>query len=137
VRTEELHSFRRARIHSERTTVCFPQQLTHLTRREHVSALNSVSNTTDCKGRLLAYEYGLSLIPDRAPMPEVFDALELAGCGVTPPPPRGASQLYGAATKSFGSRTAVVVGSELFVDYVKGSDVPAGGSEAAPLKTLA
>jgi hypothetical protein len=96
-----------------------------------VSALNSVSNTTDCKGRLLAYEYGLSLIPDRAPMPEVFDALELAGCGVTPPHPRGAT------AKSFGSRTAVIVGSELFVDYVKGSDVPAGGSEAAPLKTLA
>lgn len=52
----------------------------------HSNSSAAVSNTTDCKGRLLAYEYGLQLQPLRGPMPEVFDALELESCGVTPPP---------------------------------------------------
>ena len=43
-------------------------------------------NTTDCKGRLLAYEFGLKLIPARKPQLESLDALELSsGCGVTRP----------------------------------------------------
>lgn len=48
--------------------------------------MDQESNTTDCKGRLLAYEYGLLKIPARAPQLESFDALELATtCGVTRP----------------------------------------------------
>ena len=49
--------------------------------------MNPISGTTiDCKGRLLAYEYALKLLPQRKPLREVFDALELEQtCGVTPP----------------------------------------------------
>ena len=50
------------------------------------SRLSAPSNTTDCKGRLLAYEYGLKLLPSRKPQLESFDALQLeATCGVTRP----------------------------------------------------
>ena len=31
------------------------------------SKLGQMANTTDCKGRMLAYEFGLKLIPARAP----------------------------------------------------------------------
>ena len=34
-------------------------------------------NTTECHGRMLAYEYGLRLQPARAPLQLAFDALEL------------------------------------------------------------
>lgn len=48
--------------------------------------LEALTNTTDCKGRMLAYEYALKRIPARAPQRDVFDALELfTTCGVTPP----------------------------------------------------
>ena len=48
--------------------------------------MDGIANTTDCKGRLLAYEYGLLKIPARAPQLESFDALELSvTCGVTRP----------------------------------------------------
>ena len=46
---------------------------------------DELDNTTECKGRLLAYEYGLKILPARAPQVESFDALELEGCGVTRP----------------------------------------------------
>eukprot|EP00729_Bicosta_minor_P024619 gene24619-34159_t len=50
------------------------------------SKLSDVANTTDCKGRLLAYEYGLKIIPARKAQLESFDALNLAtSCGVTRP----------------------------------------------------
>ena len=50
------------------------------------SKLGQMANTTDCKGRLLAYEYGLKLLPERKPQLESFDALQLAdNCGVTRP----------------------------------------------------
>jgi hypothetical protein len=52
----------------------------------HSNSSSSIKNTTDCHGRLTAYEFGLTLIPLRAPQIESFDALELAGCGVTRPP---------------------------------------------------
>ena len=50
------------------------------------SRLSAEANTTDCKGRLLAYQYGLTLIPARKPQLESFDALQLEStCGVTRP----------------------------------------------------
>jgi hypothetical protein len=50
-------------------------------------APGSITNTTDCRGRLLAYEYGLKLLPARQPQLESFDALQLEStCGVTRPP---------------------------------------------------
>ena len=63
-------------------------------------------------------------------MPEVFDALELAGCGVTPP-----SRVH--ASHTLLTTSYAVVGTELFVDYDNGVDSPSGGSESMPFKTLA
>ena len=55
--------------------------------QRHSNTSSSVLNTTDCKARLLMYEYGLKLIPRLSPQREVFDALELQSCGITPPAP--------------------------------------------------
>ena len=45
--------------------------------------LGALANTTECHVRLLTYEYALGLQAERAPMLEVFDALELnTTCGV-------------------------------------------------------
>ena len=43
----------------------------------HSSSSLEASNATDCKMRLLMYEFGLGLIPALSPQREVFDALEL------------------------------------------------------------
>jgi hypothetical protein len=48
--------------------------------------LDALANTTDCHGRMLAYEYGLMLLPARKPQLESVDALQLdTTCGVTRP----------------------------------------------------
>ena len=48
--------------------------------------LGALANTTECHVRLLTYEYALGLQAERAPMLEVFDALELnTTCGVARP----------------------------------------------------
>ena len=46
------------------------------------SKLRAQQNSTDCHGRMLAYEYGLSILPARSPQLEVFDALQLAAIAV-------------------------------------------------------
>jgi len=65
------------------------------------SKLKEIANTTDCKGRMLAYEYGLKLLPNRKPLVEVFDALELSiTCGVTRPTVTGKTQSVNPKTNS-------------------------------------
>ena len=65
--------------------------------------LGALANTTECHVRLLTYEYALGLQAERAPMLEVFDALELnTTCGVgvgTKGKPGGAPV---ASTKGLG-----------------------------------
>ena len=87
---------------------------------------STIKNTTDCAGRLTAYEFALSLIPHRAPQLATFDALELAGCGVTRPAdaPLAPVKLNVSAS-----------GTTVYVDATKGSD-SAAGSMAAPFKTI-
>ena len=53
--------------------------------RKHSNTSDGIKNTTECHGRLTAYEFGLSLIPLRSPQIESFDALELESCGITRP----------------------------------------------------
>jgi hypothetical protein len=94
------------------------------------SKLDSLRNSTDCKGRLLAYELGLSLIPERAPQREVFDALELeATCGVTPP--------VAASRAVFLSQPIPVVSTAPHTFYVA-ADAPEGGdgSESQPMRSI-
>ena len=73
---------------------------------------------TDCKGRMLAYEYGLKLLPSRKPQLESFDALELhTTCGVSRP----------RASEPLVPDLRVPTGATFHVDHAFGSD-SAGGS---------
>eukprot|EP01043_Picozoa_sp_COSAG02_P022223 COSAG02_NODE_1149_length_14210_cov_40.850542_10_plen_510_part_00 len=81
---------------------------------------------TDCKGRMLAYEYGLKLLPSRKPQLESFDALELhTTCGVSRP----------RASKPLVPDLRVPTGATFHVDHAFGSD-SAGGSVDAPFRTI-
>jgi hypothetical protein len=93
----------------------------------NASSVSAVKNTTDCHGRLTAYEYSLTLIPARAPQVEVFDALELEGCGVTRPQdaPWPAVKLNVSSS-----------GTTFYVDATKGSDSFGSGKIGAPFATI-
>ena len=84
---------------------------------------------TDCKGRMLAYEYGLKLLPSRKPQLESFDALELhTTCGVTRP-----TLSSGAAGIVPELRTPS--GATFHVDYALGSD-GGPGDATSPFQTI-
>ena len=84
---------------------------------------------TDCKGRLLAYEFGLKLLPSRRPQLESFDALELhTTCGVTRPT---APDRLAPPPLTIPSRGAL-----FHVDPERGSDSAAAGDAAAPFRTI-
>ena len=91
--------------------------------------LDPEMNTTDCRGRLLAYEFGLKLIPARKPQLESFDALELdSGCGVTRP----TEVAVAPAPLSLPAD-----GVAFHVDHEHGDDATATpGSDAAPFRTV-
>eukprot|EP01048_Picozoa_sp_COSAG05_P002813 COSAG05_NODE_122_length_17611_cov_47.044655_11_plen_437_part_00 len=93
------------------------------------SQLSAAANTTDCKGRMLAYEYGLKLLPGRAPQLESFDALQLEStCGVTRP---------AARTQSFVPTLAIPFGSSTFVvDSALGDDDFGNGTMGHPFRTV-
>ena len=94
------------------------------------------SNSTDCQAFLLGYEFALNLLPARAPLSHVFDALKLGvDCGLPPPPPApdtptlsplNAGQLSAACTAPRGA---------FYVDATAGSDTNAG-SEGAPFQSI-
>mmetsp|Transcript_23634 Transcript_23634/g.73009 ORF Transcript_23634/g.73009 Transcript_23634/m.73009 type:complete len:873 (+) Transcript_23634:238-2856(+) len=91
------------------------------------AARKDAVNSTECYARLLTYEYALELQPDRAPMVEAFDALELeATCGVDRPEPNG--------TAVFPPTTPVV--ADAVVVAVDGDDSAAGTADA-PFRTAA
>lgn len=81
----------------------------------------------DCEMRRLAYAHALSLQPDKAPLREVFDALNLdTKCNEPPPAPVAVPPPF-YPTPHRGV---------LFVDYEHGHD-DAVGDQLLPLKTLA
>jgi hypothetical protein len=90
-------------------------------------------NDTDCRAYLLEYEFSLRLMPERAPLLDVFDALQLnSNCGITPPSgdpstvfllPIPAAELAGCGCGPF------------YVDAVNGSDTNAG-TQANPFRTV-
>ena len=91
---------------------------------------SAIQNTTDCKARLLMYEYGLTLIPNLSPQREVFDALELQSCGVTPP---GLERDHPMQIDLSGERPAA---STYFVDHENGADTNKGTADS-PFRTIA
>ena len=85
----------------------------------------TVDDEQDCAMRRLAYAHALFLQPDKAPLREVFDALNLdTKCEDPAPAPRGVPPPVFPTPKG-----------ALFVDYTNGSDA-APGDELLPLKTL-
>jgi hypothetical protein len=97
-------------------------------KHSNTSAADSIKNTTDCHGRLTAYEFGLSLIPLRAPQIESFDALELESCGITRPADTPLPPVKLNVSKQ---------GTTVFVDPAKGTDADTTtGEEAAPFATI-
>ena len=114
-----------ARMRSELQTACERGEC-----RLHSNTTAGIKNTTECHGRLTAYEFGLSLIPLRSPQIESFDALELESCGITRPadtplPPIKLNVSSGGTT--------------VFVDPAKGSDTTgsAAGGAKTPFATIA
>ena len=83
------------------------------------------NNTTECHFRALTYAVALARQPWRAPLRDVFDALELsATCGVTPPP-----RPPPPAPPSF-----TIPPSAVFADAVHGADSNPG-TQQAPVRS--
>ena len=81
---------------------------------------------------MLAYEYGLSILPARSPQLEVFDALQLAAtCGVTRPD--SSSEPAAASTGAVLTHTATA--ERTFHVDVAGDDAASGGWQS-PFRTI-
>jgi hypothetical protein len=90
----------------------------------------SVDPDTDCAMRQLAYNFSLSLLPSRAPLPSVFDALRLGiDCNLTPAAAAPAPRMPTVRA------TPAAYAASYFVDALHGSDSNAG-TEAAPFASL-
>ena len=94
----------------------------------------NVDPLLDCGLRSLAYEYALTLMPERAPLGDVYDALRLGSeCGLPPP--------VASATPAFGDVGAVLpppvtaVLTTVYADPIRGDD-GGDGSFAKPFKTV-
>jgi len=94
-----------------------------------------VLNSTDCHARLLAYQYALSLLPERSPQLEVFDALELQTCNITRPSSSSSSSTIQATPPSKPPVNSTTAIPSVYVDYAGGSDTNKGSLEQ-PVKTL-
>ena len=85
-------------------------------------------SATECAFRALTYDYALKQSPDRAPLLEVFDALELATACDTPRPAE-----HGTPWPSFANPPS---GGRAWYVATDGSDSGAG-TVSAPFKTVA
>jgi hypothetical protein len=111
----------------------FGGNLTQMWEQAAASDAAHASLHTDCRAYMLQWEMSLRLMPERAPLRDVFDALQLnAKCGVSPPtaPP---STMYFKPLSAQEISSACV--AAFYVDPTSGSD-GAAGTEAAPFKTL-
>ena len=95
---------------------------------------SQLKNTTECHGRMVAYEYSLQIMPDdKAPLREAFDALELfAMCGVQPPSSSMSRSRPPRARAADGHSPSISV----YVDPVHGSDKSTSGTLTAPVLTM-
>lgn len=92
-------------------------------------------DSSECQAFMLQYEFTLRLMPERAPLRDVFDALQLEQqCQITPP-------TMPASTAFFKPWTAAQLAAAckvgpFYVDAVHGSDSSGSGSKASPFKTV-
>ena len=87
----------------------------------------------DCGMRKLAYDYSLTLLPERAPLTSVFDALRLGSeCGLPPPSDAAAA----AAVVNGGVFIPTNAAATYYADPVRGDD-SGSGSMASPFRTIA
>ena len=101
-----------------------------LCTRAEGSKMRDIHNSTDCHGRLLAYQYGLSILPARAPQLEAFDALNLeTTCGITRP--TGLTPAVPAVPAHGASREL-----SFHVHPSDGDDEHNDGSFGAPFQTI-
>jgi hypothetical protein len=108
------------------STVAFTDDFSAVQMKQ---AIDGVKNTTECEIRMLAYEYALKELPERAvtKMLEVFDALELMhSCGVERPTPSA------LPSPAYPNPTGP---GAFFVDPAKGTDTNQG-TEADPFATV-
>ena len=101
-------------------------------------AADAPSNASQCQAWLLQYEFSLRLMPERAPLLDVFDALQLSvDCGITPPSGSSSSSstAYFAPRSEASLAAACDFGGPFYVDAHIGSDL-AVGSRASPFSTL-
>ena len=105
---------------------------------EHEATWGTLQNSTECKGRMLAYDYALQLQPARAPLLEVFDALFGTAqggyqCNVTRPPAAAAAS--GAAAWPPSRDPRLLPAASFYIDPLKGDD-GAAGTVGAPFRTV-
>ena len=118
------------------TTLTVALSLVTLSRAEAVTRLDHLQGpdplrldpALDCGLRQLAYNYSLTLMPERTPLREVHDALRLgAECGF--PPPSQSTPLEWPPT------IVTDAAATYYADPVRGSDTGAG-TIASPFKTV-
>ena len=102
---------------------------------EHEADYGTLTNSTECKGRMLAYEYALKLQPARAPLLDVFDALFGTShgdyqCNVSRPAAVGPAWPLSAAD------SPPLPAVSFYIDAEKGDD-GAAGTLAAPFESVA
>jgi hypothetical protein len=92
------------------------------------------NKSTNCRAWMLQYEHGLRLMPERAPLRDVFDALQLGvRCGVSPPTAPASTSYFKPLTSA--EISAACPTTAFYVDPAAGNDGGAG-TRAAPFKTL-
>ena len=98
-------------------------------------AADAPTASNKCQAWLLQYEFSLRLMPERAPLRDVFDGLALEKlCGVTPPS-GGASSSAFFKPLAASTLTSTCTLGPFFVDAAVGKDA-AIGSQAAPFATI-
>lgn len=94
------------------------------------------SDGTECRAFMLQYEFSLRLMPERVPLRDVFDSLNLnTKCGITPPTAPASTAYFKPLTPSEITATCTAPGSPYYVDATGGSDSNSG-TMASPFQTL-
>ena len=105
---------------------------TSLLARMHAEVSAFAPGDAECALDMVAYEFALSLQPERAPHPAVFYALQLERCGATPPagPAQGPLLL-----RPWNASELSTCACTFFVNASGGSDSGAG-SMGAPFASI-
>ena len=98
------------------------------------AAAHDGTASTDCRAFMLQYELSLRLMPERLPLRDVFDALNLnSKCGVAPPAAPASTAFFKPLTPAEVAQTCTA--GAFYVNASGGSD-SAAGTIGAPFQTL-